>query len=193
MLMSKSDVRKLVYNIRKQISAEEIEEKSKRIFERLQEGILQQIPYLRDSGEVFVYYSYNNEVNTVGFIKNCMEKGYKVALPKVNQETMEMEFFYISSITDVVEGYKGIPEPCKTCEPANYEDNDRLLIMPGVAFDANRNRIGYGKGFYDRYLEKHDFVLKVAVAFEFQIFESIEHDEHDKKPDMILTERGTIR
>ena len=82
-------------------------------------------------------------------------------------------------------GYFEIPEPT-TGVPA--EDEEAILIVPGVAFDRNRHRAGYGQGFYDRYLEKHPHHKTVAVAFDFQIVDEVPSEPTDICPQMVITE-----
>ena len=87
-------------------------------------------------------------------------------------------------------GYKGIPEP-DTDMLFQYSEDEMshtLMIMPGVAFDIYRNRIGYGKGFYDRFLQKHKNSHTIALGFEMQIIDSVPTDEHDIRPEFLITE-----
>ena len=87
-------------------------------------------------------------------------------------------------------GYMGIMEPVSD----EHEVPDGgLMIMPGIAFDNERNRIGYGGGFYDRYLSEHmNDYYKTAICFDYQVVESIQADEFDIKPDKIITDRRVI-
>ena len=102
-----------------------------------------------------------------------------------------MEFYCIQNEHDLVSGYMGIMEPSDSCEKAKTRDG--LFIMPGLAFDYDFHRIGYGGGFYDRYLSEDNTFIKAALAFDFQLLESIPYEEHDLKPDYIITQTQFIR
>ena len=103
-----------------------------------------------------------------------------------------MKFYYITSLNDLTAGYKGIPEPGLYCEPA-AENRQKIILVPGVAFDKKGNRIGYGKGFYDRYLKEHEFIKKMGIAFEMQVLEEIPGEPDDVQMDMVITERTEYR
>ena len=141
---------------------------------------------------IYIYMSKIGEVDTKNIIKHSLEVGKKVAIPKIINE--EMYFYYINSIEDTKKGYFDINEPI------NIEENnlaipkgaEELIIMPGVAFDYNKHRIGCGKGFYDKYLSKNKFTKKIAITFNFQILENIPNSEFDVLPDIIITEKCGI-
>lgn len=138
---------------------------------------------------IYAYMDCKHEVETRDLIKKAWEDGKKVAVPKVKGE--RMEFFYIQSLeTDLEDGYFGIREP-KEVHPAF--DEEALLLMPGVAFDEERHRVGYGGGFYDRFLEEHPKMTTVALAFEFQVKEQVPFEVFDIRPQKIVTERRTLQ
>lgn len=148
---------------------------------------------------IFAYMSYNQEVNTNYIIKRAWADGKKVAVPKTlasgnkinkNGKVIPdyMEFIYIDSFDELEEGYVGIPEPCFD-EKKVAKEKEVLILMPGLAFDKKCNRIGYGGGFYDKYLSSHNYIKfkKVALCFDFQIYDSIPIDTHDEKMDIVLS------
>ena len=101
-----------------------------------------------------------------------------------------MEFYQVVSIKQLESGYKGIKEPVVN-ERYLYRferSEDTLVIVPGVAFDANGYRVGYGKGFYDRFLKDKRQMTVIGLCFSGQLVEEIPHDEHDIKMDKIITE-----
>ena len=98
-----------------------------------------------------------------------------------------MEFYYVQRIDDLEKGYSGIWEPVTK---KKAKGDSVLVLLPGSAFDRNRNRIGYGKGFYDKYLIKHQQYRTLALAFEFQVVDSIPTDSYDMRPDGIITEEN---
>lgn len=107
----------------------------------------------------------------------------RVAVPRV--EGKNMTFYYLENWEQLQPGYFQIPEPA--WGTAASEEN-ALLIMPGVAFDANCNRAGYGQGFYDRYLEAHPDHPTIAIAFDFQLVDEVPSEPTDIRPDMVITE-----
>lgn len=144
--------------------------------------------------EILAYVNYKSEVNTRGIIEYGFMLGKKVYCPKVLSDG-EMEFFRIFSIKDLKEGYKGIFEP-ENIPERQWKPSEKipLLLMPGAVFDRQGHRIGYGKGFYDRFLEKTgEFPgTKAALAYGMQVKEKIPFEEHDKQVDLIITEQEVI-
>ena len=101
-----------------------------------------------------------------------------------------MRFYEITSFEQLAPGCKGIMEPAGgVCADGVQK---ALMIMPGVAFDEGRNRVGYGGGYYDRYLEAHPDFITVAVAFDFQVLPEVPADPHDRKPMFLVTESRTF-
>lgn len=137
--------------------------------------------------------SCGSEIDTGEILKEALHLGKKVYLPKVTDEAeRSMVFLRIETVEKLESGYRGIPEPDAGAEAYEYlaGDTERvLMLMPGVAFDGRRNRIGYGRGFYDRYLaDKPDLQLKtIAVGFRCQMIEEeIPCGEHDIKPYQVI-------
>ena len=123
-------------------------------------------------------------------IEDAIRRGKIIALPKVISDT-EMSFFKIDSITSLKNGYKGIPEPDDSS--VNISERPDLLIMPGLAFDNKLNRIGYGKGYYDRYLSNlNSHINTIALCFEEQIVDYLPSDEYDIRPDIIISDQRII-
>ena len=147
------------------------------------------LPEYVDSEIILVYISYQSEVSTLEIINHALKEGKKIFCPKVLEAGI-MEFYEITSLKDVVYGYKNIPEPkTSTVFCVKNETSNILMLMPLVGFDAEKNRLGYGGGFYDRYLQKYRISTKIALGFECQRYESlIPYEETDFKPDFILTE-----
>lgn len=100
-----------------------------------------------------------------------------------------MKFHRITALSELKPGKYGILEPDNT---DIREPEQGLMIMPGLAFDKEHHRAGYGGGFYDRYLEQHPAFYKAAVAFSFQIVDHIETERYDLKPDCIITEQAVL-
>lgn len=187
---TKNDIRKSILIKRNSLTQFEVQKKSEEIFRRLYS-----LEQYKNARTVIAYLDYKNEVMTRDFIKRCISDGKTIALPKVipgdNRELMAYE---IHSITkDIHSGYKGIPEPkadvLNQVEPSCID----LAVIPGVAFDCSRQRIGYGAGYYDRFLMKlRQDCFKIGVAFSLQILNTIPCDEHDVPMDMIITDTKII-
>lgn len=140
---------------------------------------------------ILPYVDFNREVITRKLIEDAWEKGKTVAVPRIKDK--HMEFYVIKSFDELKPGYYGIYEPYECDNPAYY--NKVLMIMPGLAFDMNFNRIGYGAGFYDSYISAHRDMelIKLALAYDFQITEDIiDAEEFDIKADIIITEKRTL-
>ncbi len=177
---NKKEIREQVLQKRRKMTQEEWEKRSILIYEKTISH-----SFFLNAEEIYCYADYKKEVGTRMLIEKAWELGKKVAVPKIVGE--EMSFYYIDSFDDMRDGYCHILEPI-TEEVA--EGKEVLIVMPGAVFDCERNRIGYGKGFYDRYLEKHPSFHTLALAFELQIVENIPVDKHDKKPEAVITEEN---
>ena len=153
---TKKDIRKRVLEKRNQISKEDWEERSRRIYDKVVTH-----PFFLEAETIYCYVDYRAEVSTKKLMETAWECGKKVAVPKVEGD--ELKFYYIRSFADLEDGYKGILEP-KQNFPADAQT--ALVLLPGVAFDRTCKRIGYGKGFYDRFLCRHAHYHTIALAFD---------------------------
>ena len=176
---SKKDIRKRVLSIRENMSKEEWGQNSRIIYEKVVTH-----SFFLDTDIIYCYIDYKREAATRPIIKKAWELKKTVYVPKVVGD--DMTFHRITSFSDLEEGFRGIPEPT-----TNSADriNPGLVIIPGVVFDKNRNRIGYGKGYYDRFLSKHDYLKTLAIGFELQVEEEIPSEPFDIKPEVLITER----
>lgn len=180
-MILKQEARKIVKEKRLKLSRQELLRKSKSIAD-----VILTSEYYVKAETVFCYASVNGEVDTFYLMEKVLTDGKKLALPVT--EKKNMEFYKVESIRNLKSGYMGILEP---------EKNERLvpgvndiMIMPGVAFDKMCHRAGYGAGCYDRYLERNSGFVKIAPAFEFQLFEQIENNEFDICPDAVILPEG---
>lgn len=180
--MDKKEVRKHIGMLKERLKTEEIEEKSALIIKKLMDT-----EEFRQSSNILTYVNYNQEVITTNLISQCIDLGKKVYVPKTIGR--EMVFHRIESLSELVPGSYGILEPDNDCD----EDVDGLMVMPGLAFSRQLDRIGYGGGFYDRYLEKRAGIIRCGVAFDFQVMDDIPQDGFDIKPHMVITETQIIR
>ncbi|MFO0751945.1 MAG: 5-formyltetrahydrofolate cyclo-ligase [Thermodesulfovibrionales bacterium] len=140
---------------------------------------------------VLLYASFRSEVDTFGILRFCLEKGKRVALPRVDAAKGELFLYEIRDMNDLATGCWGILEPIPASERERGVQEMDLIVVPGVAFDEQRNRLGYGKGYYDRLLREKR-AEAVALAYEEQIVASLPAEEHDVKMDSIITDQRVI-
>lgn len=176
--MDKKELRRRIREQKRQMSLEQIEEASRVLTEKFLSTKL-----YRDAKTVYGYLPYNQEVRTQALLQRALDDGKKVAVPKVYGE--EMRFIYLTDLSRVSSGYAGIPEPVDDGPVA--QDASALVLMPGVAFDKNGGRIGYGGGFYDRFLEREPDHPTVALCYGFQVVEKLETEDHDIPVDMVIS------
>ena len=136
----------------------------------------------KNAKTIYGYLPYNQEVRTVPMLERALRDGKRVAVPKVYGD--EMRFIYMTDLTQVEVGYAGIPEPIAD-EPV-AEDPTALVLMPGLAFDKAGHRIGYGGGFYDRFLAAEPDHPTVALCYAFQMLPKLETEEFDIPVDCVL-------
>lgn len=183
----KKEIRREVLKRRNELSEPERARASMILTERV---LGHQWYYLSDI--ILGFASFGTEIDTTEILVDALQKGKKVYLPKVVGDGMI--FYRIENLDDLQEGYKGIPEPVGDTEIFDFEAWSHtlcinvLMLMPGAAFDRMRNRIGYGKGFYDRYLQDKEElqVRSIAVGFQCQMVEEIPADEFDIKPYQVI-------
>lgn len=180
----KKEIRKKIFKARKEHTDAWIRENSLRITETLTE-----LPEYRNAERIMAYADYNHEVITRYIIEQAWKDGKEVAVPKVFGK--DMVFYRLTDFSQLESGYFGIPEPKEYGEKVFWEE--AMMVMPGVAFDVNCNRVGYGGGFYDRFLEKHPEVCRVAVGFSFQILPEVPTEPTDIRPQVIVTEENIYR
>ncbi len=139
---------------------------------------------------IFIYIGFGSEINTKEYIKEFFKEGKTVLVPRTEIKSRKMEAIKITSLDNLKESKYGILEPSLNEKPFNEDEID-LIIIPGVAFDLNGNRLGYGGGFYDRFLSRTK-AYKIALCYDFQLLNKIETEEHDIPTDLIITEKRTV-
>ena len=136
----------------------------------------------RTAKTIYGYLPYNQEVRTVPMLAQALRDGKKVAVPKIYGDTMK--FLYLDDLSLVEKNEMGIPEPIAD-EPV-AEDKTALVLMPGLAFTKDGDRMGYGGGFYDRFLAEEPDHPTLALCYEFQIVDSLPTEEFDIPVDTVL-------
>lgn len=183
---TKSSIRIKILALRNPLSIEEIKEKSASIKEKLFS-----MEVFRNSKVVFFYVSVGSEVQTHDMIKEILDKK-KVAVPMPEKANKTLSASELLNFNELEPGSFSILEPKKEfVRIVNPKDLD-LVVVPGIAFDKKGNRIGHGRGYFDRFLENIS-VPKIALAYEMQIVDNIPADKNDVGVDFIVTEKRIIR
>ena len=175
--MNKQELRKAIRQRKRAMSREEIESRSRSLCEQF----LKSQAYRRCSC-LYGYLPYNQEVRTVPMLEQALRDGKRVAVPKVFGD--EMKFLYLEDLTQVAKGYAGIPEPIADGPVA--DDETALVLMPGLVFDPQGHRIGYGGGFYDKFLSREPRHPTVALCYDFQMVDQLETERFDTPVDLVL-------
>lgn len=139
---------------------------------------------------LYTYVSMQDEADTKKLLAWCWENGIKTAVPKVTGSVME--FYEIISMNCLEPGFMGILEPNSTCPLIPRNESLGFMIVPGTAFGRDGSRIGYGGGFYDKYLEGQTKLFTAGCCYGFQLFSSVPHSSLDVKMDLIITEKEVL-
>lgn len=131
---------------------------------------------------IYGYLPYNQEVRTTAMLQKALDDGKRVAVPKCYGE--EMRFIYLDDLSKVEKGYCNIPEPIEDGPIA--DDPAALVLMPGLAFDPQGHRMGYGGGFYDKFLAQEPNHPTLALCYDFQMLEHLETEPHDIPVDYVI-------
>ena len=175
--MDKKELRRTIRERKRAMTEEEIVTRSKKL------GVLfAQSEAYKNAKTIYGYLPYNQEVRTVPMLEQALRDGKRVAVPKVYGD--EMKFLYLDDLSKVSKGYAGIPEPIAD-EPV-ADDETALVLMPGLAFDPAGHRIGYGGGFYDRFLAEEPDHPTLALCYGFQMVEHLETEEFDIPVNQVL-------
>lgn len=189
----KTALRREVLARRDALTCQELETRS-----RLVTDHLLCLPTIPDAECILAYAAFGSEVRTLPLIEALLQAGKRVLLPKVNRVMRTLDLYAIECFsTDLAPGVWGIPEPvesrCTLCSPRDVD----FIVVPGVAFDLQGRRIGYGGGFYDDLLAREQHRLSrgqiVALAFELQIVPEVPAREKDVPVPYIMTEERLIR
>ena len=151
---------------------------------RIAEVVLKSLQY-KNADKIFAYWSVSSEVETYSIISMALTDGKKVALPKCSDKEGNMKFYYITSLSDLIDGMYGIKEP-PTDRLADDFTADSLCLVPALSFDKDGYRLGYGKGYYDRFLSAFTGVT-IGLCYEECLIETLPKDRYDKNVNYIVT------
>ena len=150
-----------------------------------------QSPFYKNAKTIHTYVALPNEVDTHTLIEHAWKLGKKIIVPRVQPGSSMLEHYFITKLTDLEPGSFHLMEPnpnlCEKADPADAE----LVFVPGLAFDRNGNRLGYGKGFYDRFLTTQSS-RKIGLAFELQVLTDVPVSTHDVAVNDIISEKGHL-
>lgn len=183
--MEKNEIRQLIKEKRTKMSKTEVLEKSRIIHQKLLT-----IEEFLSATTVMVYLSAFNEVDTTEIVQVLLASAKRVVIPVSDTSTETIIPSYITSMDELQKGAYGILEPI-SIRKAQIADIDCILV-PGIAFDMQRNRMGFGKGYYDKLLCLSD-AAKIGLCYDFQLQKNISTEEHDIPMDLIVTEERILR
>jgi 5-formyltetrahydrofolate cyclo-ligase len=186
LLLDKKKTRQRVLQQRRAFSATEKTPAEQRMLKFLQSWEI-----FRQAKTIHIFISKTDEPDTSPIIESAWESGKTVAVPCVVPESFELFHSQLKSFEDLSSGALGVLEPSPEGRIAMNPESFDLVIIPGVAFDRQGGRLGYGKGYYDRFLEQ-TAAFRLALAFNFQVLEKVPTEKHDVPMNGILTESGII-
>ncbi|MFG3611820.1 5-formyltetrahydrofolate cyclo-ligase [Rummeliibacillus stabekisii] len=184
--MDKKDLRNAMQLQLKQLAADTYKEKSAIIHSKLLDESA-----IKDASVIGITLSNFPEVDTWPLIEELWARGRSVAVPKCHPKTREMTFYEITSFDQVEIGYSRISEPIPNRTKVVKKEEIQCLIVPGLAYDKDGFRLGFGGGYYDRYLSNYRDST-ISLAFQLQVVEKIPRDDYDLSIGKIITEREII-
>lgn len=187
--MTKAEIRKWMKSQRNSLTALE-----RGAFNELMKQRFLETPEYKQCEELFCFVSFGSEVDTHPILLQALQDKKKVYIPRIEDDAF-MEFYRIENLEGLQPSRFGVPEPSSDPalrfipEEVSAILSKRCMVLPGLAFDLEGNRIGYGAGYYDKFFGKYTGLIfyKLAVCYDFQVIENIEAEEHDVKADAILT------
>lgn len=181
-------------NLRKKILLQRDKLSSKELFQKSSKitTFLSQIQDIRQASVLFIYVHFRSEVQTLSFIQQCLREGKRVTVPVTKVAEKHLEVVEITNPqTDLLPGYCGIPEPVTLLQENRKRDPTTIdvAIIPGSVFDRKGGRLGYGGGYYDRFLSQQaPQARRIALSFSLQLVDTLVLQPHDQVMDMVVTE-----
>ena len=178
----KKRLRRKILDERRAMDAQTVSEKSDVICEKLIRE-----PAIAECDKICLYMPINNEVDVTLLVDRLRSLGKTLYIPKIGGHNMH--FHKYEADTELSPGSFGIPEPVDS--EMLVADEKTLIVMPGAGFSKDRDRIGYGGGYYDRYIKKHSDAKAIAVCYEFQVLEQVPAGKNDMRPAKLITEENS--
>lgn len=175
--MDKKELRRSIREQKRAMTEAEIESRSAKLA-----ALFAASEAYKAAKTIYGYLPYNQEVRTVPMLEQALKDGKRVAVPKCYGD--EMKFIFMDDLTKVEKGYANIPEPIADGPVA--DDETALVLMPGLAFDPQGHRVGYGGGFYDKFLSAEPNHPTLALCYAFQMLPHLETEDHDIPVDHVL-------
>lgn len=175
--MNKTELRSHIRSLKRQMTEDQITAKSEAL-----RSLFTATDAYRNAKTIYGYMSYNQEVRTLPILEQALRDGKRVAIPKCYGD--QMRFIYMDDLSQVEKSSCGIPEPIADGPVA--DDETALVLMPGLAFDPQGHRIGYGGGFYDKFLAVEPDHPTVALCFDFQVLPRLDTEKFDIPVDLVL-------
>ena len=179
--MDKKKTRKLLLQKRKNISKDK-----KFIYDKKISNLITQSDFYKNANQVLVFASTEDEFDTNFIVEQCRTDCKKVFYPICIDNSGKMEFKEVRSSNDLQIGMYNILEPKLYCKDYKQSEND-IIIVPCLSADKNGYRMGYGKGYYDRFLCKHLDVKRIGICFDFQLVDEVPTEDNDIKMDEIIS------
>ena len=176
--MDKKELRTQIRAKKRAMTTAQVEDCSEKLAERCRAH-----PLYKAAKSIYGYMPYNQEVRTIPIMRQAQADGKRVAVPKVYGDTMK--FLWLDDLDAVAPGAYNIPEPI--ADGPEADDETALVLMPGLAFDPEGHRCGYGGGFYDKFLAAHPNHPTIALCYGFQMFDHLDVDAHDIPVDAVLS------
>ena len=175
--MNKTQLRQMIREKKRAMTVADIEAKSEALGR-----LFRQSEAYQNAKTIYGYLPYNQEVRTVAMLEQALADGKRVAVPKCYGD--EMRFIFMEDLSLVEKGYANIPEPI--ADDPIADDETALVLMPGLAFDREGHRIGYGGGFYDKFLAAEPNHPNLALCYDFQMMDHLETEAFDIPVDTVL-------
>lgn len=183
--MNKQALREKILEMRRGLTSKYIEDASDKIYE-----IVIGLSEVQQAKTVMIYSNFDNEVKTAKLTGWLLFHGKSVLLPTIHEGKIVAT--NIKSTPLEMNGF-GVTQPVYNKDAVVCAEDIDLIVMPGIVFDGEKNRLGFGKGFYDTYLKEARAAKKIALAYDFQIVDMVPSDEHDVPVDLIITPDGIIK
>ncbi|MFC4182671.1 5-formyltetrahydrofolate cyclo-ligase [Saccharococcus thermophilus] len=184
---TKKQIRKTMQAKLQQLTDEEKQAYDKQIAENLY-----RLPQWKNADTIAITISKGKEIDTTPIIKRAWSEGKTVSVPKCDPATKTMVFRQITSFSQLESSYFGLLEPIEALTSEIKKSDMDMIIVPGICFSKNGYRIGYGGGYYDRYL-RNVSAPTVSLAYSFQVVDFLPIEEHDVPVQMIITNEGVIQ